>query len=189
MKEKIFFNKYINNFSKLLNEQLNFTQELIDIRKILLKIKKNKKKVMIFGNGGSASIANHFATDLTKFARVRGVVYNESNLITCLANDYGFENWIKKSIDFYGDKGDCLIIISSSGQSKNIIDAIIFAKKRGIKTILFQGFGNLHKKIMPDYYINLKYKNYGITEDIFQSIMHAISQFIRYEFESKNTIL
>jgi hypothetical protein len=66
---------------------------------------------------------------------------------------------------------------------------INFAKKEGVKTILFQGFGKLHKRIKPDHYINLKYKNYGITEDVFQSIMHAISQNIRSKFQSKDKIL
>ena len=54
-----------------------------------------------------------------------------------------------------------------------------FAKKNRIKTILFQGFGKLNRKIEPDYYLNVNFKNYGITEDIFQSIMHAISQSIK----------
>jgi D-sedoheptulose 7-phosphate isomerase len=176
MKEKIFFNKYINNFSKLLNEQLNFTEELIDIRKILLNIKKNKKKVMIFGNGGSASIANHFATDLTKFARIRSVVCNESNLITCLANDYGFENWIKKSIEFYGDKGDCLIIISSSGQSQNIINACIQAKKSKFNSIItLTGFkkNNPVKKLGK---INLwiNSKSYNYVENIHQILLLSV---------------
>ena len=176
MKEKIFFNKYINNFSKLLNEQLNFTEELIDIRKILLNIKKNKKKVMIFGNGGSASIANHFATDLTKFARVRGVVYNESNLITCLANDYGFENWIKKSIEFYGDKGDCLIIISSSGQSKNIINACIQAKKnKFISIITLTGFKkNNPVKKLGNVNIWINSHSYNYVENIHQILLLSV---------------
>lgn len=85
--------------------------------------------------------------------------------------------------------GDCLICFSSSGQSKNIIQVIKFAKKNKITAILFQGFGKLNKTISPDYYINLKYKNYGITEDIFQTIMHSVSQYIRSNFVSKNITL
>ena len=89
----------------------------------------------------------------------------------------------------YCKKGDCLLCFSSSGQSKNIIDVINFANKKGLSTILFQGFGPLNKKIKPKFYINLKYKNYGMTEDIFLSIMHSISQYLRNKFKSKNEII
>jgi D-sedoheptulose 7-phosphate isomerase len=176
MKEKFFFNTYINNFSKLLQEQLNFTGELNHIRKILLKIKKNKKKIMIFGNGGSASIANHFATDLTKIAGIRSVVCNESNLITCFANDYGFENWIKKSIEFYGDKGDCLIVISSSGQSKNIINACIQAKENRFSSIITLTGFNKNNSVKKFGNINLwvNSNSYNYIENIHQILLLSI---------------
>jgi D-sedoheptulose 7-phosphate isomerase len=176
MKEKFFFNKYINNFSKLLNEQLNLTQELVYIRKTLLKIKKNNKKVMIFGNGGSASIANHFATDLTKFARIRAVVCNETNLITCFANDYGFENWIKKSIEFYGDKGDCLVVISSSGKSKNIINACLQAKKKRFNSIItLTGFKkNNPVKKLGNINLWIKSNSYNYVENIHQILLLSV---------------
>ena len=176
MKEKFFFNKYINNFSKLLKEQLNLTEELIDIRKILLKIKKNNKKVMIFGNGGSASIANHFATDLTKVARIRAVVCNETNLITCFSNDYGFKNWIKKSIEFYGDKGDCLVVISSSGQSLNMINACNQAKRNKFGAIItLSGFrkDNPLKKL-GDINIWINNNSYNYVENIHQILLLSI---------------
>jgi hypothetical protein len=64
-----------------------------------------------------------------------------------------------------------------------------FAFKKKIKTILFQGFGKLNKKIRPDYYINLNYQNYGVTEDIFQSLMHIISQNIRSDYIKNKEIL
>ena len=68
-------------------------------------------------------------------------------------------------------------------------EIIKFAKKKKITSILFQGFGKLNKRISPDYYINFKHENYGITEDIFQSVMHCISQYIRSKFVSKNITL
>ena len=96
---------------------------------------------MIFGNGGSAAIASHFSVDLTKNASVRCINYNESDLITCFSNDYGFENWIAKAIEFYGDEGDVLIAISSSGKSQNMINATSAAKtKKFSKVITFSGF-------------------------------------------------
>jgi D-sedoheptulose 7-phosphate isomerase len=81
-------------------------------------------------------------------------------------------------LENYYEKGDCLICFSSSGQSKNIINAIKYANKKKIATVLIQGFGLLNKKIQPNYHVNINYNDYGITEDIFSSLMHAISQYI-----------
>ena len=78
--------------------------------------------------------------DLTKNANIRCVNYNEADLITCFSNDYGYERWIEKAIDFYGDKRDVLILISSSGKSKNMINACNAAKnKKMSKIITFTG--------------------------------------------------
>ena len=101
---------------------------------------------MIFGNGGSAAIASHVSVDLTKNAKIRCVNYNEADLITCFSNDYGYEKWIEKSIEFYGDNQDVLILISSSGRSKNMINACKAAKEKKIsKVITFTG----HEKNNP----------------------------------------
>ena len=85
---------------------------------------------MIFGNGGSAAIASHFSVDLTKNAKVRCTNYNESDLITCFSNDYGYEMWVEKAIELYGDEGDSVILISSSGESKNMTNAAKYVKKQ-----------------------------------------------------------
>ena len=84
---------------------------------------------MIFGNGGSAAIASHFSVDLTKNAKIRCTNYNESDLLTCFSNDYGYEKWVEKSIDFFSDPGDVVILISSSGRSKNMLNGAKSAKK------------------------------------------------------------
>ena len=66
-------------------------------------------KIIVVGNGGSAAMASHVSVDFTKAARVRSINYNEADLITCFANDYGFENWISKAMELYSDKDDLLI--------------------------------------------------------------------------------
>ena len=87
---------------------------------------------MIFGNGGSAAIASHFSVDLTKNAGIRCTNYNESDLLTCFSNDFGYEEWVKKSIDFYADRGDSIILISSGGNSQNMVNAANFVKDKKI---------------------------------------------------------
>lgn len=97
-------------------------------------------KVIFGGNGGSSAMASHVAVDLTKNAGIRAINFNESDLITCFANDYGYEEWIKKSIEFYADPNDMVVLISSSGRSQNVINAGKIAKERGMKLITFSGF-------------------------------------------------
>ena len=81
---------------------------------------KAGKKVIIAGNGGSAAMASHVAVDFTKAANIRAINFNEADLITCFANDYGYENWVGKALEAYADPGDLVILISSSGKSQNI---------------------------------------------------------------------
>ena len=111
-----FLNNYFSNLKNLLSND-KYLEDLVRVKKILKKTHSEGKKTMIFGNGGSAAIASHFSVDLTKNARVRCTNYNESDLLTCFSNDYGYEKWVEKAIEFYGDKGDTLILISAGGNS------------------------------------------------------------------------
>ena len=133
-----FFEKYFNQISKklLLEDKNKFTQ-LVDELK---KTKKAKKKVILYGNGGSAAMASHLSVDLTKACKIRAVNFNEADLLTCFSNDYGYENWVKEAINSYADKNDLVICISSSGTSKNIINGAIKAQKMGCRVITFSGF-------------------------------------------------
>ena len=97
------------------------------------------------GNGGSAAMASHVSVDLTKMCNIRGINFNEADLLTCFSNDYGYENWVQKALSFYADKGDLLICISSSGESKNIINGAVFAKKIGCKVVTLTGFKKTNK--------------------------------------------
>ena len=98
------------------------------------------RKIMLAGNGASASIASHLATDFSKQGGVRAMTFNDANLITALGNDCGYENWIAKALDFYADKGDVLILISSSGKSPNVVKAAQHAKELGLYVAAFTGF-------------------------------------------------
>ena len=98
------------------------------------------RKIMLAGNGASASIASHLATDFSKQGGVRAMAFNDANLITALGNDCGYENWIAKALDFYADQDDVLILISSSGKSPNVVKAAHHAKKLGLYVAVFTGF-------------------------------------------------
>ena len=91
------------------------------------------------GNGASASIADHGAVDFTKQGGIRARTFNESNLITCLSNDYGFENWLSKALNLYATHSDLLVLISVSGESENVVLAAQEAKRMGISVVTFSG--------------------------------------------------
>ena len=139
MSEQTFLKNYFSDLKKLINEN-EYIDKLVLVKNILKSVSSNKKKTMIFGNGGSAAIASHFSVDLTKNAKIRCTNYNESDLLTCFSNDFGYENWVQKAIEFYADAGDALILISAGGNSKNMVNAANFAKKKKIsKIITFTG--------------------------------------------------
>ena len=136
MSDKDKLKNYLNKISKKIIEDENILNQLILIKKILLSTIKSKKKVLIFGNGGSAAISSHVSVDLTKNTKIKAINFNEADLITCFSNDYGYQNWVSKAIDFYADKNDVLILISSSGKSKNMLNACKAAKRKKIKNII-----------------------------------------------------
>ena len=163
MQLKKYTSLYFSKFSNLLKElDLNKFDKFL---KILIKIKKNGQKVIIVGNGGSAAMASHVSVDLTKQCSIRAINFNEANLITCFANDYGHDNWMKEAIKKYYDKGDIVILISSSGNSKNHIVAGNYCKKNKINLITFTGFGGknrLSKLGRLNFWLNSK--NYNQIE-------------------------
>lgn len=106
---------------------------------LAIGVKESGRKLMLAGNGASASIASHGAVDFTKQAKVRSVDFNEPNLITAFSNDYGFENWIARAVEAYSDPGDALVLISVSGSSPNVVKAAERAKASGIPVVAFSG--------------------------------------------------
>ena len=174
-------NKYITNYlNKLSNLIRGIDQgDLLKISKIIKQVNKNKKKVILVGNGGSAAMASHVSVDLTKMCKIRAVNFNEADLLTCFSNDYGYENWVQKALSFYADKGDLLICISSSGESKNIIKGAKFAKKIGCKVITLTGFDQKNKvRKIGDINLWLNSKNYNLIEMTHHTWLLVVVDFI-----------
>jgi len=190
--------EFFLDYNKKLNEVLknHHYDEIEKITKSLEISIKTKKKVFVCGNGGSASIANHFLCDFNKGIKISSSkrvvpeiisLTNSIELITAIANDINYNEIFAFQLENYAKKNDVLIIISSSGKSKNIINAEKIAKKNKLKIISLIGFSdNQYLKKLSKHYINLNTKNYGITEDIFQSIMHMISQYLRKKYSKNN---
>ena len=160
-------NNYIDNYLKKYSTVLNNynLKDFLKIAQILNKVKKNKKKVILVGNGGSAAMASHVSVDLTKMCKIRAINFNEADLLTCFSNDYGYENWTWRAISYHADKKDLVICISSSGESKNIINAAKFAKKIGCDVVTLTGFKKTNK-VKKIGHVNLwiDSKNYNFIE-------------------------
>lgn len=139
--------KYLNTYNSLINDSA-IIDNLIQIKSLFQNTSKEGGKIILAGNGGSAAMASHVAVDITKNAGIRAVTFNEYDLITTLANDYGYENWISKAIEFYHNPNDIIVLISASGQSQNVINAATKSKTLGLTVITFSGFNSnnpLHK--------------------------------------------
>ena len=174
--DKDFLNKYLLDFSELMKPDDLILDQLVEIKKALIDANSKGHKGLIFGNGGSAAIASHFSVDLTKNASIRCLNFNESDLITCFANDYGFENWVAKAVEFYGDQGDLLIVISSSGQSKNMINATESARtKKFSKIVTLSGFAEDNPlRASGDINLWVNSKAYNYVENLHQIWLLAL---------------
>jgi len=140
---KPFYEKYYQNINNILKH--SDYKNLNKLASLVFKQKKLNKRIIIAGNGGSASIAAHICVDFCKELSLKAINFNEPNLITCFANDYGYENWLKKAIEKYYQKNDLIILISSSGSSRNILNAAKYAKKKKIKLVTLSGFSKDNK--------------------------------------------
>lgn len=136
-----FLNKYYEKYRDALFNS-DVTAELLLFRDLCLKVRDNNKKLIIAGNGASASIASHGATDFTKQAKVRALAFNDHNLITAFGNDYGYERWVAEAISAYYQDGDAVILISSSGRSPNILEAAKRANELRLPIVTFSGFSS-----------------------------------------------
>ena len=132
-------------------------------------------KMLFIGNGGSAAIASHMAIDFWKNGGIQATAFNDSSLLTCISNDFGYEHVFEKPIEFFANPNDVLFAISSSGRSENILRGVQKAKSKGCSVITLSGFddGNpLSSMGMCNFYIPSH--EYGYVEVIHQYICHYI---------------
>ena len=137
--ERRWLEEYFARYRRSLFDN-DMSAQLIRLKDLLLAVRRDGRKAILAGNGGSAAIASHCSVDLTKNAGVRCVNFNKADLITCFANDYGYERWLEKALEFYADDGDVAILISSSGRSANMCLAAEYAGGRGLTLVTFTGF-------------------------------------------------
>lgn len=167
-----FFEQFYDEIHARLRDEAPST--LDQVCAALRRASASGRKVIVAGNGGSAAIASHVSVDLTKAAGVRAICFNESDLITCFANDYGYEHWLAKAYDAYGDPGDVAVLISSSGRSPNVVNAARSAKLRGLQAVTLSGFdGDNPLRTAGDINLWVNSRNYNVVESTHQTWLLA----------------
>lgn len=178
---------YLSSLNKAYsNVDAGKIDELINLLK---KCQTDKKQVFLCGNGGSASTADHAAIDLGVGSDIRGAKVNAISLtannaiLTAVANDLDFTEVFVRQLSLHGNDGDVLIVISASGNSENLIEAVKFAKEKKIFTVAVLGFDGGALKNQTDLVIHVRTDigEYGIVEDIHLSLFHYVTERIRQE--------
>lgn len=148
----------------------------------LVKLKQlvnDATQVILIGNGGSNAIASHIAVDYVKFLNKKAFAFSDSSMLTAYMNDYGVEDAYKQYIVDMHENGGLVILISSSGNSRNIYYAADYCKENDINFVILTGFNtdNLVRKDFKDY-ASIDYwvdsKSYGVVECVHQIFLHMI---------------
>ena len=155
--------------------EMNFHQGIERTCNLILAQAREGRKLIFIGNGGSAAISSHLATDFWKNGGIKALAFNDSSLLTCIGNDYGYEQLFAKPISIFADPGDILMAISSSGRSPNILNGVKAAREKNCQVVTFSGF-HPHSPLRSlgdlNYYVPAE--AYGPVEVLHHSICHCI---------------
>ena len=177
-------NSYFKKKSSLLNE-LNLKSFNIFLNE-LKKIKKNKKKIILLGNGGSAAESQHFTAELmVKFKKKRipipAICLNtDTSLMTAHSNDFSYDTIFSRQLEALASKKDLCLLFSTSGKSKNIISAINTSKKKDVHSILFTG-----KKQVTNltHIFNAPFEETDLIQEVHLILIHIICSYIDKHFD------
>ena len=162
---------------------------------ILAKVYSEGGMVYSCGNGASAAIANHMVCDHCKLVqtdtKLTPRIYSLSTtaeIITAIGNDISYDDVFLYQLRSLAKPGDVLITISSSGDSENVVRAARWANDNGIPVIAMTGFSGGRLAQIADVDLHVTAENYGVVEDVHQSVMHLLAQYIRQQHMDEETI-
>jgi D-sedoheptulose 7-phosphate isomerase len=144
----------------------------------LKEIISSREKIIIIGNGGSNAISSHISQDYTKALGKKCISFSDASRLTCYMNDYGVENAYMKFIEHFAEDNTLVILISSSGNSLNIINAFKYCVDTNISTITLSGFSfdnklrSLSKDSLLHFWVDSK--DYGVVECLHEIILHSV---------------
>lgn len=173
-----------SEFTDTSGVQLAQEEGVLRAMQILRAARDRGSSVYVIGNGGSAGVASHAITDFVNVARLRAQTVHESSLLTCMANDYGYENAYARILSTLARPEDVLIAISSSGKSSNICNAAVKVRALGGFVITLSGFASSNPlRALGDLNIWLDSRDYGMVEIGHEFILHHIAD--RFGHEGK----
>ena len=168
--------------------------DLASVEKIIAVFERARaegRRVFVFGNGGSAATASHFACDLGKgtiqpnLPRIKIICLNDNMpTLTAYANDIGFDVIFSEPLITHSERGDIAITFSAGGNSPNVVKAMQAARARGLVTIGLSGFDGGKLQHLVDIHVNVPSKSYGIVEDLHLAICHAVCEMLKLKHES-----
>ena len=157
---------------------------IVAVAEALLAAFDRGAKVLIFGNGGSAADAQHFACELVgRFLRERRALAAmaltaDTTTITAIANDYGFDRVFVRQIEAHGRQGDVAVGISTSGSSANVLAGLQYAKSRGLKTVAFTGGTGGPIGAAVDVHVNVPHDVTPRVQEAHRTLIHAVCDLV-----------
>ncbi|MFC2100983.1 SIS domain-containing protein [Bacteroidota bacterium] len=164
--------KITDQTGKVLSEEMAFSNIIEQFK----NVQKSGKTVFLIGNGGSSGIVSHSSIDFMNACMIKAFPITDNSQITCFANDYGYENVYRKPLEIMFQEGDALIAVSSSGSSKNIVNASQTASEKGGFVLTLSGFKKenlLRKSGHINFWIDVE--DYGIVEIGHALLLHIIT--------------
>lgn len=142
---------------------------------LILERTQAGSKLLFIGNGASAAISSHMATDFWKNGGMRALAFNDCAGLTCVGNDYGFPHLFEKPVEMFADQGDILVAISSSGRSENILLAAQAARRKNCLIITLSGFSPDNPlRALGNANFHVPIEIYGPVEVLHHSICHCL---------------
>ena len=168
-------------------KRLDTEAAILQVLDLLRELRRRNGSLYLIGNGGSAAVASHSATDFVNVGRLRATTLHDSSLITCMANDYGYENAFAHILSTLTRPGDVLIAISSSGKSPNIRNAAARVCEIGGSVITLSGFAPDNPlRALGNLNIWLDSRDYGMVEIGHLFVLHNVADHLRLENELNN---
>ena len=153
----------------------SYDEIILELAKFFSKVKAGGNMIYFIGNGGSAGISIHMTSDFLKNGGMRTHSMHDPSVMTCLANDFGYEYVFSKQLEIIAQPNDLLVAISSSGESPNILQAIGGGRRKHCKILTFSGFkpdNSLRK--LGDLNVYVPSTSYGIVESIHNMILQDV---------------
>ncbi len=178
-----FVEGYYQQYIRVLN---SFDKSSLEpVLDTFLDVRDKGGTLWVAGNGGSAAIGDHTVCDVTKGTHTEGQptiksisLTSNTAMLTALGNDLDYEQVFSQQLKYYLGKNDALLLVSSSGNSPNVVKACEYANSRGVPTIAFVGFKGGKLRQIAKHCVWIPIENYGMAEDAHQSLMHVTTQYI-----------